>query len=80
MYDKYSKITPFTLSSNLPKNKGIMFVCGASTSGATVTAVKGTNGVVSIGLTFSANTTNIFPIQVQQVTALGSGLTGYYLS
>lgn len=79
MYDKYSKITPFNVNSNLPKNKGILFVAGANT-GATVTAVQATGGGVSIGLTFSANTTNVFPVQVQKVTALGSGLTGYYLN
>jgi hypothetical protein len=79
MYDKYSKINSFTQGSVLPKHKGILFSTGAAAAGATFSAFQANGSLISFGLTFAANTSEIYPIQVQRIT-LGSGLTAFYLN
>jgi hypothetical protein len=79
MYDKYSKFNPITLNAVLPKHKGLLVIAGAN-GAINIDSFKTDSSILSMGLTFAANTTNIVPFQVQKVTTLGTGLTAFYLN
>jgi hypothetical protein len=79
MYDKYSKFSSITSGAILPKHKGILISTGAAAVGATFTAFQSNGTLISFGLTFPANTSEVYPIQVQRM-AVPAGLTAFFVN
>ena len=76
MYDKYNKARPFTINSTLPTHKGI-YLTHTSAGSAPVEFFNASGGTFSGSINFLSGTFNIFPIEVNKVTALTG--TGYLL-
>ena len=83
MYDKYFQANPITIGSKIPKHKGI--ICagafGLGNNGVTMTFVNSSGNTFNTQLFFSANTTNIIPMQVYALpNALPTGCTAFYVN
>lgn len=82
MYDKYFHAKQFTLGlGQLPKHKGILFTGATSGSSGTVTlAFYASGGVTLAGSLLINSSPYIFPMQVYSISALPTGITGWYIN
>jgi hypothetical protein len=84
MYDKYFIGNSFSVghtTTKLPKHKGILFqVNTASTSTVGLNMLNSAGNTFNIGLCFAAAGPTVFPFQVYNVTALGAGITGFFIN
>lgn len=78
MYDKYNKVSPIPLNTNLPPNKGILLFNTVGVAGATVQCVGFDGEPYNINVGFPQNTMGIVPISAKQVGAIAG--TGWLLN
>lgn len=81
MYDKYSVANQFSLSTRLPKHKGILFNGGTAGSVGTSTVhfINSAGNTISGSILINSSPF-VFPFQVYAITALPAGVTAWYIN
>jgi hypothetical protein len=79
MYDKYSKLNTFATNTVLGKHKGILLTQNSTTGSATFEVKNFAGNTFAMGISWTTGST-VFPVQVNKVLALGTGVTGFLLT
>lgn len=81
MYDKYLKVTPITIGSQVKNNKGILFSNSSTNSAGVTMYLYSTSGTtLTTCMHVAPSGSSIFPVEVNAVPlALPNGITGFFV-